>query len=81
MPHERLLGPNYPNGQISKSVSSPICKNIPVPFGRKSPAYSSPSRPTGGAARDRQGRGTGYGGRKERIDEGAHLADGEVVWS
>jgi hypothetical protein len=34
-----------------------------------------------GAARDRHGRGAGCGGREERIDERAWLADGEVVWS
>ena len=34
-----------------------------------------------GAARDRHGRGAGCGGREERIDERAWLADDEVVWS
>src|ERR1700678_775395 len=37
--------------------------------------------PHRGAARERHERGTGCGGREGGIDEGAALADGEVVWS
>ncbi len=44
-------------------------KNIPVSFRPKSPAYSSPSRPKRGAARDRHERGAGCGGREGALDE------------
>jgi hypothetical protein len=29
-------------------LSTPLCKNIPIPFSPKSPAYLLPSRPTEG---------------------------------
>ena len=65
----RQLLPNLPDGQIAKSVSSPFAKNISVHFRGKSPVYLSSSRPTGGAARDRHGRGTGCSGRDVSKDE------------
>jgi hypothetical protein len=44
-------------------LSSPLCKNIPVLGRPKSDLCPLPSRPTGGAYRDRHGRGAGCGGR------------------
>jgi hypothetical protein len=72
-----------PGGQITDSVSSPFCKNIPVPFRGKSPAYLSPSRPT---TEGRFAIVTDVG-RGDAMDAGGALtkalipADGEVVWS
>src|ERR1700733_12136018 len=62
-------------------MSSPVCKNSFIPFRGNSPAYLSLSRPFGGAARDRHGRGTGCGGRGWRQRRLVLEADGEVVWS
>ena len=64
---ERDLEP--PDCLTGKSViclSSPSRENIPLPASPKSLLYPPPSRSSGGAARDRHGRGTGCGGRKQR---------------
>src|SRR5260370_40279374 len=53
----------WPDGQITELLSSPLCKNIPVPALPKSLLYRQPSHPTRGAYRDRHGRGAGCGGR------------------
>ena len=37
-----------PDGQISKNLSSPVCKNILIFRNRKSLLYLPPSRPTEG---------------------------------
>jgi hypothetical protein len=58
-----------PDGQITKFVSSPSRKNIPLRATPKSPVYQSPSRPTRGALRGRHERGTGCGGRGGALDE------------
>jgi hypothetical protein len=57
--------PPAPDGLdlVCSGLSTPIAKNIPVPFFPKSPACPRPSRPTQGAYRDRHGRGAGCGGR------------------
>ena len=49
--------------------SSPVVKNISIPFRPKSPVYFRPSCPTQGAARDRHGRGAGCDGRGCAADE------------
>jgi hypothetical protein len=62
------------------AVQSPLQKyfrSLPTQITCLSPAVLSHR----GAARDRHGRGAGCGGREERIDERAWLADDEVVWS
>jgi hypothetical protein len=43
-PEQTPKGVTGPDGQISKSVSSPLRKNISVHFRRKSPVYLPPSR-------------------------------------
>ena len=59
--------PGCLDGQITDSVSSPVCKNIPVHFSPKSPAYHSPSRPTQrGVSRSSRTLGAGCDGREVR---------------
>jgi len=70
-----------PDGQISKSVSSHLRKNIPVHFSPKSPAYASPSRPTEGRLAIVTDAGRDAMDARSAKDESAHLADGEAVWS
>jgi hypothetical protein len=65
----RGLAGRLPDGQITKFLSSPSRKNIPLRALPKSPVYQSPSRPTRGALRGRHERGTGCGGRGCAIDE------------
>src|SRR6478672_8958824 len=72
---------SLPDGQISKILSSPLCKNIFVFVRPKSVHLFAPSRPTEGRSRDRHGRGTGCGGHRWRRRRPALEVDGEVVWS
>ena len=46
-----------PDGQISKSVSSPFLKNISIPVWRKSLLHPSPSNPSRGVSRSSRTRG------------------------
>src|ERR1035437_5474351 len=55
-----------PTGCSAIGVSSPFRKNIPVLSIPKSLLYPSPFRPSGGAYRDRHGRGAECGGRRRR---------------
>ena len=58
-------GTTRPDGQISKNLSSPFAKNILIFRSSESlHIFAVPSHR--GAARDRHGRGTGCGGRKQR---------------
>ena len=62
-------------------VQSPSAKIFQFPFDPNHLHIPRRPVPPRGAFRDRHGRGAGCGGRKERVDEGADLADGEAVWS
>ena len=69
------------DGQISKKLSSPWLKNIPLNPSGKSALPLRASHPTRGALRTSRTRG---GMRWTRIaceDERKMIADGEVVWS
>src|SRR5882757_686156 len=70
---------NQPDGQISKNLSSPPTKNIPLSPSGKSVVLIGPSRPTRGALRNVTKRAVGCGGRGGHEDEVAD-ADGEIVW-
>src|SRR6266478_9019466 len=72
-------------GKSVNWLSSPICKDISLRAGPKSAAYPQPSRPQGGAYRDRHGRGAGCGGRGSvrrcqgmagRVDKARELTNG-----
>jgi hypothetical protein len=60
---KRTFAHKQPVGQISKSVSSPDSKNIPLSHFAKITSIDSPVSLARGAARDRHGRGAGCGGR------------------
>ena len=62
-----------PTGAVPIFLSSPLRKNILVFRRPKSLVYPLLFRPTGGAYRDRHGRGAGCGGRGRRFDEGVGL--------
>jgi hypothetical protein len=71
---------DLPDGQISKNLSSPLCKNILIFRNPKSLLYVPPSRPTEG----RHAIVTAAG--RDAVDADALLtkaldADGEDVWS
>src|SRR5882757_3613764 len=59
-----------PDGQISKNLSSPPTKNIPLSPSGKSMVLIGPSRPTRGALRNVTKRAVGCGGREGHEDEG-----------
>jgi hypothetical protein len=76
-----MTGTDLPDGQISKNLSSPICKNILLHGEAKSPAYlvlslahkrgvSRSSRTLGGDAMD-----------ADALLTNSADADGKVVWS
>ena len=71
---------NNPVGQISKKLSSPSDKNIPLnPLG-KSARPTRPSDPMRGALRTSRTRGEMRWTRR-RARRNALIVDGEVVWS
>src|SRR5882757_6925853 len=59
-----------PDGQISKNLSSPLTKNIPLSPSGKSVVLIGPSHPTRGALRNVTKRAVGCGGRRGHKDEG-----------
>ena len=69
MPHEQLLGPNHPEGQITDLPVQPRLKKyfhfLSTQITGLFCAVTSP----GGAYRDRHGRGMGCGGRGGAFDE------------
>ena len=70
-----------PTDKSGAYLSSLFCKNIPVHFSPKSPAYASPSRPTEGRLAIVTDAGRDAMDARSAKDESAHLADGEAVWS
>jgi hypothetical protein len=70
-----------PDGQISKFVSSPLCKNISVFPKPKSGLYDSLSRPTQRGVAQRHGTLGGMRWTLMALLTKALEADGEVVWS
>jgi len=70
-----------PTGKSGAYLSSLFCKNIPVHFSPKSPAYASPSRPTEGRLAIVTDAGRDAMDARSAKDESAHLADSEAVWS
>jgi hypothetical protein len=70
------------NGQISKNLSSPFCKNISVFQKGKSGLQARCPVPARGAFRDRHERWVGDAMDAEGVARrAAASADGEVVWS
>jgi hypothetical protein len=71
-----------PKGKSAILLSSPVCKNILVHSGPKSPAYLWPSRAPCRAYRDRHGRWAWDAvDASGAADESTLIADGEVVWA
>ncbi len=74
-----------PGGQITWTadfgLSSPFCKNILIFRSRKSPYILRPSCPTEGRLEIVTDAGQDAVDGSGAKDEGAWLADGEVVWS
>jgi hypothetical protein len=76
-----LRAVRLPDGQITDSLSSPFRKNNSVLFLRKSLPWLRHPVPLEGRIAIVTDVGAGCGGREERFDECADLADGEAVWS
>jgi hypothetical protein len=70
-----------PDGQIAKSLSSPLRKNKSLNVSGKSVVRLRASHPTRGAGRDRHERAVGCGGRNGHERRTWQVAYGEVVWS
>ena len=72
---------NRPDGQISKNLSSPRAKNIPLNPSGKSALWLRASHPLRGALRNVTNARWDAVDAEACEDERKMIADGEVVWS